>query len=149
MSRDGTKFYIEDLVHGRWSPGPRNDIILQTAQVDGRAVEVVIEQEPGSAGVAQVAQLVAMLAGYRVSGRRSTGDKITRAGPLASQMEAGNVLLVQGAWNQKLVDEMCSFPSAGIHDDIVDACSSAFLVLSEQPVNPLAGIVAHAKARGW
>lgn len=148
MAREGSLFYIEDLVRGRWTPHPRDAVILQTAQLDGRAVEVVFEQEPGAAGVAQIAALVTMLAGYRVSGRRPTGDKVVRAGPLASQMEAGNVKLVAGPFNAELIDQLCAFPSVGVHDDIVDACSGAFGVLTEPVENPLAGMLAHGAAKG-
>jgi predicted phage terminase large subunit-like protein len=148
MAREGNRYYIEDVVCGRWTPHDRDAIILQTAHLDGRATEIVVEQEPGSAGVSQIAAMVTLLAGFRISGRRSTGDKVTRAGPLASQMEAGNVKMVSGAFNQALIDEMCSFPSAGIHDDQVDACSSAFLVLAEEPVNPLAGLLVQGSAKG-
>jgi phage terminase large subunit-like protein len=51
MSRDqeGT-FYIEDVRRGRWSPAERDDRILRTAKLDGYGVQIVLEQEPGSAG---------------------------------------------------------------------------------------------------
>lgn len=150
MAREGNHYFIEDVVCGRWTPHDRDAIILQTAHLDGRATEIVVEQEPGSAGVSQIAAMVTLLAGFRISGRRSTGDKVTRAGPLASQMEAGNVKVVSGPYVAAMMDEMCSFPSVGVHDDQVDACSSAFLVLAEEPVNPLAGMLIQTGARsGW
>jgi predicted phage terminase large subunit-like protein len=149
MRRAGNEYVIEDVVRGRWTPSARDQVILQTAQLDGRAVEIVIEQEPGSAGVSQIATLVQLLAGFRVSGKRSTGDKITRAGPLASQMEAGNVKIVNGVFVSELIDELVSFPSAGIHDDQVDAASGCFLVLAEPALNPLLGLLSHAGAKGW
>jgi len=149
MAKDGRLYTVEHLIHGRWTPFDRDQVILQTAQADGIGCEVVIEQEPGSSGVSQVDSLVALLAGYKVSGKRSTGDKVTRAAPLASQAEAGNVRLVNGPYVRALLDEICSFPTEGVHDDIVDAMSGAFLVLSARPENPLAGLVSFTKARGW
>lgn len=143
------RYYIEDVVRGRWTPHDRDAVILQTAHLDGRATEIVIEQEPGSSGVSQITAMVQMLAGFRVTGKRSTGDKITRAGPLASQMEAGNVKVVSGPYVSALLDELCSFPSAGIHDDQVDACSGAFLVLAEPAINPLAGMHVGIGVKGW
>jgi predicted phage terminase large subunit-like protein len=148
MAREGGIYYVEDLVHGRWTPAARDAIIKQTAALDGRSVEIVIEQEPGASGVAQIAALVTMLAGYRVSGRRSTGDKITRAGPFASQCEAGNVKLIEGPWNRDFLDQVCSFPE-GSHDDVPDAASSAFLVLAEPAVDPLLGAIIGVGVRGW
>ena len=54
-----------------------------------------------------------------------TGSKATRAAPLAAQVEAGNVFMVRGEWNQAFVDELRMFPN-GSFDDQVDACSRAF-----------------------
>ena len=142
-------FWIEDLAHGQWSPHDRDRVILQTAALDGPGTEIVFEQEPGAAGKAQIDSLVRALAGYRVSGRRVTGDKLTRAGPLASQAEAGNVLLLAGAWNGTLIDELVSMPTTGVHDDIVDATSLAFSILAPPPLNPLAGIISVGRAKGW
>jgi predicted phage terminase large subunit-like protein len=148
MAREGKRFWVEDLVHGRWSPAARDAVILQTAKLDGKGVEIVIEQEPGASGVAQIDALVAMLAGFRVRGLRQTGDKLTRAGPLASQAEAGNVQLVEGPWVKTFLDELCAFPEGG-HDDIVDAASGAFLVLTEPAPSPLRGMVLGRGVKGW
>jgi predicted phage terminase large subunit-like protein len=64
---------------------------------------------------------------------RPTGDKVERAGPLASAVEAGNVVLVQGGlWISDFVDELASFPM-GAHDDQVDAASLAFSQASYEP----------------
>lgn len=142
-----SRYVIEDLIHGRWTPHDRDTIIRQTADIDGRAVAIVIEQEPGAAGVSQIAAMVRLLAGFTVSGRRPTGEKLVRAGPLASQMEAGNVILVSGSWNAALIDELTSFPSEGIHDDIVDACSLAFNYLTES-LPTVAGIVSTRRVSG-
>jgi predicted phage terminase large subunit-like protein len=54
-----------------------------------------------------------------------TGDKATRLAPFAAQAEAGNVSLLQGAWNGQYLDELTAFPN-GAHDDQVDATSGAF-----------------------
>jgi predicted phage terminase large subunit-like protein len=98
---------------------------LQTAQLDGPDVPIVIEQEPGSSGVSLISYLTKLLAGYAVSADRPTGDKATRAMPLAAQFEAGNVRVLRRQWTNDLVDEFVSFP-AGAHDDQVDAAAGAF-----------------------
>lgn len=123
-------------------------VIFQTAVADGRGVEIVIEQEPGASGKSQIDALVAMLAGFRVSGRRNTGDKLTRAGPLASQAEAGNVRLLAGPWVAPFLDELEAFPSPGVHDDQVDAASGAFLALTQVSERP--GVLPVSRAvKGW
>ncbi len=38
--------YVEDVRRGRWPPGQRDGIIVQTAKADGRDVQIVLEQEP-------------------------------------------------------------------------------------------------------
>ncbi|MBA2702678.1 MAG: phage terminase large subunit [Blastocatellia bacterium] len=149
MVRSGGIFTIEDVQRGRWTPHERDAVILQTAKLDGHAVKVVVEQEPGSAGVSVVAAMVQMLAGYPVEGRRATGDKVTRAAPLASQAQAGNVKLVAGGWNSAFIDELSAFPSVGIHDDQCDSASGAFGVLTEESENPLSGSFLVGSARGW
>lgn len=136
MARQDARFLIEHMVRGRWTPHERDQIILQTAQADGRSVEIGIEEEPGAAGKSQIAYLVQWLAGFRVRGVRPTGDKLTRAGPFASQAEAGNVRLLAGTWNEALLDALECFPSEGVHDDPVDACSGAFLLLTEPRDRP-------------
>lgn len=140
FARTGRMYTIEHMVRGRWTPHERDAVIVQTAQLDGRGVEIGIEEEPGASGKSQIAYLIQMLAGFRVKGVRSTGDKLTRAGPLASQMEAGNVQMLSGPWNGELIDALCSFPTEGVHDDAVDGCSGAFLMLVEA-VPSVAGIV--------
>lgn len=149
MVREGGVFTVEDVQRGRWRPAERDAVILQTAQMDGYGTRVVVEQEPGSAGVSVVDGMVTMLAGYPVEGRRSTGDKVTRAAPLASQSQAGNVRLVSGGWVGPWLDEMSAFPSKGVHDDQVDATSGAFAVLAQPPADAFLGLVAHAKSKGW
>ena len=54
-----------------------------------------------------------------------TGDKVTRAEPLAAQVNVGNVLMLRGPWNEPLIEEMRLFPN-GAFDDQVDALSRAF-----------------------
>ena len=121
-------YYVEDVQRGRWTPGERERIIRQTAELDAAAVghvDIWIEQEPGSGGLESAQASIRNLAGFSVHAERPTGDKAVRAEPLAAQAEAGNVLLLQGAWNAAYIDELCSFPY-GAHDDQVDASSGAF-----------------------
>ena len=118
-------FYIEDVVHGQWSPLERDRVILQTAQLDGPDVHIWIEQEPGSAGKSLTDALIRLLVGFTVHAERPTGDKITRAQPFAAQGQAGNVKIVAGQWNRMFLDELHAFPE-GAHDDQVDGASGAF-----------------------
>jgi predicted phage terminase large subunit-like protein len=130
MSRDqdGT-FYIEDVRRGRWRPAERDNRILRTAKLDGYNVQIVLEQEPGSAGKSVTDYLGRRLAGHMITADRPTGSKEVRAQPLAGQCGIGNVCLVQGEWNAAYLDELCIFPN-GRYDDQVDASSGAFARLT-------------------
>jgi predicted phage terminase large subunit-like protein len=124
-SGDGT-YYIRDVRRLRGTPQQVQRLVRQTAEQDGRRVKVVMEQEPGSAGVVVVDAYRRMLSGFNFQGVRSTGSKADRAQPLAAQAEGGAVKLVRGPWNKDLLDELEIFPF-GKHDDMVDALSLAFL----------------------
>ena len=134
MSRDQKGlFYVEDVLRGQWTPAERDAIIIQTAELDGYGVEIVIEQEPGAAGKSVTDWLKRCLAGYFVRDHRPTGAKEVRAQPFSAQCEAGNVRLVAADWNRAYIDEHCLFPN-GRYDDQVDASSSAFSRLARYTV---------------
>jgi phage terminase large subunit-like protein len=87
---------------------------------------VLLQQDPGSAGLALIDRFRrGVLPGYAVFTSRPTGSKIQRADPLAAAIEAGNIFLVKGAWNDAFLDEARVFP-AGSHDDQVDAVAEGF-----------------------
>lgn len=48
-----------------------------------------------------------------------TDSKQTRIGAVSAFIESGNVLLVEGSWNDEFIEECCVFPN-GKHDDQVD-----------------------------
>lgn len=126
---DGT-YYVADIVRGRWSAMQRERIIKHTAEKDGQSVEVWVEQEPGSGGKESAQATIRNLAGFTVRAERPTGDKVTRADPMAAQAEAGNIKLVEAIWNRDFLDELSLFPY-GKHDDQVDAAAGAFSKLSK------------------
>jgi len=66
-----------------------------------------------------------------VTSSPESGDKATRAAPIASQANAGNLSLLRATWNRPFLDELAAFPSAA-HDDQVDALSRAFAAVSEE-----------------
>jgi predicted phage terminase large subunit-like protein len=121
---DGT-FVIADLVRIRDTPLNVERTVRNTAEQDGTSVPTCVEQDPGSAGVADAENYVRLLAGFIVRVRKPSKDKVTRALPLSAQCEHGNVKILRGEWNEKFLNEMENFPDAS-HDDIVDACSGAF-----------------------
>jgi len=129
---------LANVVRGQWSALNRETIIKQTAESDRARfgnVEIWTEQEPGSGGKESAEATVRMLAGFAVHSDRVTGDKVTRAGPLAAQVEAGNIDLLsplgepaagtQVSALEAFLVEAQNFDGAGVCDQI-DAASGAF-----------------------
>lgn len=127
------RFYVADMVRGQWDTDERNRTMRQTADLDGTGVRVLVPQDPGSAGVDASRAFVRLLSGYSVEAVRVTGEKALRADPLSSQVNAGNVCMVRGAWNRATLDEMRSFP-LGRNDDQVDALADAFNALTRRRI---------------
>lgn len=119
------RYIIENVVRDRRSVQGIEDLIRECDQADSPDVVYNFAQDPGQAGKAQIASLVRLIPHRRVTWQVASGDKATRASPVAGQMNVGNISLLKAGWNGPLVDELSSFPN-GVHDDQVDALSSAY-----------------------
>ena len=116
---------IENCVRFRGGPGKVDAKMRTVAEADTRAVQQDVPQDPGQAGLAQKAHIARNLEGMSVTFSPETGSKEGRASPLSAQSEAGNLYMVQGAWNEDLLREMETFPR-GTYKDQVDAASRAY-----------------------
>ncbi len=123
---------IADVVRFQGSPDEVERVMVATASRDGRSVKIDLPQDPGQAGKAHVQYLTKRLIGYDVRSSPETGDKVTRAEPLAAQVNVGNAYLVRGPWNGEFIYELRVFPN-GTHDDQVDAASRAFAAFVMRP----------------
>lgn len=155
VSRDTDgRFYVEDVVRERLDASDVPQLVLATARRDDalhqRPVVQWLEQDPGNAGKFEVGAIIRLCAGHDVRAVRPTGDKVTRARPVAAQAAppASNVFLVRGVWNATYVDECVSFP--GGYKDQVDATSGAFFVLgsASDTKSSAAGQRPHAASGG-
>ncbi|MDE2426245.1 MAG: phage terminase large subunit [Elusimicrobia bacterium] len=124
------RYAVTDVVGCRGGPDEVERLVVSTAYSDGKRVRIGIPQDPGQAGKVQVLYLTRKLAGYNVESSPETGDKATRAAPVASQVNVGNLDVVRGSWNKSFLDELAAFP-AGAKKDQVDALSRAFSMLVE------------------
>lgn len=125
-------FYLTDLVRARKSAGQVEQMIAETARSDGREVEIVIEQEPGSSGKAVTDRIKRqLLRGYTVWSNRPSGAKEVRARPIAAAANNGLVKIVRAGNTNDLLDELAAFPH-GAHDDCVDALAGAHENLSRK-----------------
>lgn len=127
-------YYIEDIVGVKDRPGITNELQKITAQMDGKQVPIVEEQEPGSSGDYTIdTKAKSIFLGYAYKGVRSSGSKVTRAMPVSTAAERKRIKIVKGCRNVKpLMDELMGFP-AFPHDDYVDALSLAFSQLALAP----------------
>jgi len=125
------RFVIAHSVRDRLTAGGVERLIVSTAGTDGKQCRISLPQDPGQAGKSQAQYLVKQLAGFTAKKSPESGDKVTRAGPLSAQAEAGNVdILVTGdtardAWVDPFLDELSLFPG-GTFKDQTDAATRAF-----------------------
>jgi len=126
--REGGRYVLADMIRGQWGALDRETVIAQTAVADRARgnVAIWVEQEPGSGGKESAEATIRSLAGHVVHAERVTGDKVTRAGPLAAQAEAGNIDLVAGAWVEPFLVEAQNFDGVHGFADQIDAASGAF-----------------------
>ncbi len=133
------RFFVLDVVRGRWATDERNKIIRETAERDGTDVKIHGPQDPAAAGKDAALAFTRNLIGFKVKTEPVSGAKHLRADPYSAQVNGGNVTLVRDTWNVPFVNEHKAFiplNTAGV-DDQIDASSDSF--------NELAG--ARKKAR--
>lgn len=143
VGRDGN-WYVMNVVRGQWGAAKREQIIKQTAQLDGVGVHQWIEQEPGSGGKESAESTIRNLAGYTIKAERPTGDKTVRAEPYAVQVAAGNIYVLNAHWTEDFIAEHRTFP-VGKYKDQVDAAGGAFNKLE---VPAMAGLILPKRHRG-
>lgn len=129
MAQAGNTYYIKDVVRVRKKPGDVEALIRQTAQIDGIATQIYMEQEPGSSGKGVIHTYAKLLAGYAFYGIPSSGSKTVRAQPLSAAASRGDIKVVNGVWLNAFLSELELFPN-GSHDDQVDAVAGAYSVLA-------------------
>lgn len=122
------RIVIAHVERERLTPHGVETLILNTASRDGKHVLIGLEQEPGASGKSEGQYLVKRLQGYnsRLCPKRTRKEQDW--GPLSAQAQAGNVMIVEGSWNEPLFNELESLPN-GAHDDQADAISGAFNLL--------------------
>ena len=131
IGTDGERYYVQHVTRGQWLPDDRNKAMKQASVLDGPAVRIHLPADPGQASKDQVLTMTRLLAGYSVIAEPVTGSKEVRADGWATQINAGNVWLIDdGTWDMKaFIEEHRTFP-LGKHDDQVDAAADAFTELA-------------------
>lgn len=120
---------IEDVIRVRVDSAAREQLIRKTAELDGKHILIGIEQEGAGGGKQSAEMSVRNLLGWKVEVLYPKGDKTMRADPFSVQVNNGSVYMIEGPWNQFLLQELMHFPES-TYKDQVDACSGAFTLLA-------------------
>ncbi|MGE4482022.1 phage terminase large subunit [Acidocella sp.] len=123
MTEDN-RLVVLDVRRMQGSPAQVEAAIKEMARLDGVGTVISLPQDPGQAGAAQVAMLARELVGFKMVSSPEREAKQVRAMPAATQVDAGNLAIVAGGWNDMFLAEMREFPH-GRHDDQIDALSRA------------------------
>jgi predicted phage terminase large subunit-like protein len=126
------RLVVLDVIRRRARAAEVEMLLAETAKLDGAQTLVGLAQDPGQAGVAQIAYLKRSLSGFEVVATPETGAKLTRAMPAAAQIDSGNLDMVRSLWTDALLAELRSFPD-GEKDDQVDALARAVTMLATRP----------------
>jgi predicted phage terminase large subunit-like protein len=131
MGKYAGQFFVKDVKRFRRSPKETEDGIRETAGLDG--INVAIRMDEGANEKTVVSHYARnILVGYNFQGVPTQGhNKVMRAGPYASAVQAGNVFLIRGEWNADYIDELDSFQGLTEHNDQVDGSSVDFWELTQ------------------
>lgn len=110
--------------------------IPQYVASQGYSRRSTIRIEPKANGLSVIDQLQE-ITGLNVTKTPSpTEAKETRLNAASPTIECGRVVLVDGAWNEPYIDELCGFP-AKPHDEYVDVTCYAIDYHINNPYKPI------------
>jgi len=124
--------YILDVIRKQYNPVAVRNLVFDTIEYDlnhwsgqcnSSTYKVRMEQEPGATGKIVIDDFAREIVGVNFDGDRPTGDKFTRATPLAQKAEQGRMFVRKAPFNKELMNEIETYP-AGLKDQI-DAVSGA------------------------
>jgi predicted phage terminase large subunit-like protein len=120
-------YWIEDIVRVQKKPHEVEMIIQQTAEMDGYACAIRMEQEPGSSGEIVIDHYKRnVLPRYDFDGVLSSGSKVERARNASAAAQAGKIFIVDRCRNAPaFFGEADTFPY-GIKDDTIDGLSGSY-----------------------
>ena len=121
---NGDKWWVKDILHGRWNIKETATKILQSA-VENQATIVGIES-----GALKNAIMPYLEDEMRSEGRWVVITDVTHGGKkkadriawaLQGRMEHGKITFNRGPWNRDFESQLLEFPTSGTHDDMVDS----------------------------
>jgi len=137
MSVNDGKYYINDIRRVKLQYPDLKKLMIATAIEDGYGIAIGIEVAGQQRAILDDLRRERILHNYTFKQYRPTKDKITRAYPIASQIELGNVTLNNGPWVRDFLDECSTFSAenvakGSVKDDQVDAMTGAYYLLNKR-----------------
>ena len=121
MGAKGPRRYVLECIAGHWTQRETAERALRMREKWG-AGKVLVEDKAAGPGVVET--LKEVITGV-VSVQVAAGEsKESRAMAVQPDVEAGDVALLRGQWNDEFLHELCTFP-LGVRDDRVDAFTQA------------------------
>lgn len=123
---DTGNVYLLNMIRKQLSPQGVEKLVRETAELDSKATEIIIEQESGSSGKSLIDHYIRnVLPDFRVKGAYSNKHKLVKAQPFVAACEAGKFILLKAGWNEIFAKEFERFPD-GANDDQIDTCSIGY-----------------------
>lgn len=155
-AKETSRYWVEDVIRGRWSPGERNQVMRQTAEGDSKRSGFErtwfespnFDKDRGAYRAIMAAMSGMLCRGDDVSGQ-SAGSKQVRAEPVSDAARAGLVGVVAGPWNAPFLTELEGFPKA-THDD--QCLPGDVSILTRRGWTPIADVVTSDRVMtrsGW
>jgi phage terminase large subunit-like protein len=138
---------VLDVAEAWLQDAQRDEFIRNTTELDRTQYGHVVtwfEQEPGGSGKTDAAANLRLLEGFEAYAERATGDKVIRARPWASAVQAGRVRVLKREWTKGFIDQHSAFPLSK-RKDKVDAASGAYAKIAEMTPTEGTGIVPHTR----
>ena len=110
--------------------------IPQYAREHGYTNASSIRIEPKANGLSVIDQLREVSRLNVVATPSPSDSKETRLNAASPIVESGRVVLIEGAWNEEFIDEVCGFP-AKPHDEYVDVLCYALNYHLDNPFKPI------------
>jgi len=133
-------YIFTDFIHGQYG---KDNIkkIQNTAYLDGPNKTILIETGTKGAAAKELFNVWKndYLSRYKCKQSMPWGTKADRAQALADAMYDGKIhfCIYDDALRETVIQQFKAFPNSAEHDDIVDACSYAFLFLKDKGVNQI------------
>ena len=133
-------FYLMDMKILHLTPREVEREIWHCCYEDGADTTVVMEREPGSAGINNIENYKRRIIppGWRFKEDRVSGDKMARARPVSAAAEKKLIKILDtravNRWYKTVMEQLEGFPESK-NDDCVDGMSGAFNFLAHKTLH--------------